>query len=159
MLKNRRTDCQTMMVTSPHPGDGKSTTISNLAVSFAQTGKKVLLIDSDMRRPTIAKVFGIDATPGLADKLRGTLDLPQVVQGTDVPNLSIMSHGSPTSEPAELLESVQFTNLLLECRKEFDLILIDAPPLLAVADPSIIAPLVDSVLLTVQVRKNGAAFG
>jgi capsular exopolysaccharide synthesis family protein len=155
MLKNRRGGCQTIMVTSPHPGDGKSTTISNLAVSFAQTGKKVLLIDSDMRRPTIAKVFGIDSTPGLADTLRGSHELEQVVQTTDVPNLSIMSHGSPTSEPAELLESVTFTNMLQQCRKEFDLILIDAPPLLAVADPSIVAPLVDSVLLTVQVRKNG----
>ncbi len=155
MLKNRRAGCQTMMVTSPHPGDGKSTTISNLAVSFAQTGKQVLLIDADMRRPTIAKVFGISFTPGLVDTLRGTSDLTECIQASDVANLSIMSHGALTSEPAELLESAQFTNLLHECRNKFDLILIDAPPLLAVADPSIIAPLVDSVLLTVQVRKNG----
>lgn len=155
MLKHRRGHSQVTMVTSPHPGDGKSTTISNLAVSFAQTGKRVLLIDSDMRRPTIAKVFGVQATPGLADRLRGERPLIDCVQTTDVANLSIMSHGSTTSEPAELLESVEFTTMLQECRNAFDMILIDAPPLLAVADPAIVAPLVDSVLLTVQVRKNG----
>ncbi len=70
-------------------------------------------------------------------------------------NLSVMTHGDRTSEPAELLESARFLKLLQECREKYDLVLIDAPPLLAVADPSIIAPLVDSTLLTVQVIKNG----
>lgn len=155
MLKNRRAGCQTMMVTSPHPGDGKSTTISNLAVSFAQTGKQVLLIDSDMRRPTISTVFGLDPRPGLADYLRDNRDLATCVQASAMANLSVMTHGDRTSEPAELLESARFLKLLKECREKYDLVLIDAPPLLAVADPSIIAPLVDSTLLTVQVVKNG----
>ncbi len=155
MLKNRRSGCQTMVVTSPHPGDGKSTTISNLAVSFAQTGKKVLLIDSDMRRPTIASVFGSSPKPGLADVLLGESGLRECCHRTDVPNLMLMPHGVRTSEPAELLESAKFIEMIDKCRNVFDLILIDAPPLLAVADPAIIAPHVDSVLLTVRVRKNG----
>lgn len=155
MLKNRRAGSQVMMVTSPHPGDGKSTTISNLAVSFAQTGQRVLLIDADMRRPTIAHVFGVDHAPGLSDRLRGQAPLRECVQATDVINLSVMTHGTSTSEPAELLESSEFTALLHQCRDQYDLVLIDAPPLLAVADPAIVAPLVDSVLLTVQVRRNG----
>ena len=154
MLKNRRAGGNAMMVTSPHPGDGKSTTISNLAVSFAQTGKKVLLIDADMRRPTIFSVFGVSSKPGLADVLTGNSELAECVQQSDSENLFIMSHGDYTSEPAELLESARFTTMLQQCREQFDLVLIDAPPLLAVADPSIIAPLVDSTLLTLQVRKN-----
>ncbi|MFG0262156.1 MAG: polysaccharide biosynthesis tyrosine autokinase [Novipirellula sp. JB048] len=155
MLKNRRGGCQTMVVTSPHPGDGKSTTISNLAVSFAQAGKKVLLIDADMRRPTIATVFGSVPQPGLADVLLGANNLRECCHQTDVPNLTLMPHGVRTSEPAELLESARFIEMMDNCRNTFDLILIDAPPLLAVADPAIIAPHVDSVLLTVRVRKNG----
>ncbi len=154
MLKNRSNDCQLMMVTSPHPGEGKSTTISNLAVSFAQTGKKVLLIDADMRRPTLHDVFGVLSKPGLADILTGKYRVPGALRPSGIENLFIMPHGTFTSEPAELLESRRFTLLIQQCRKAFDLVLIDAPPLLAVADPAIIAPLVDSCLLTVQVRKN-----
>jgi len=155
LISNRRGAVRTMMMTSPQPGDGKSTTISNLAISFVRTGKKVLLIDADLRRPMIAKLFGIEGGPGLADILENNKGLSECVHNTEMPNLFVMPHGKSTSEPAELLESLRLSTLLTEARGEYDLVLVDAPPLLAVADPAIIAPIVDSVILTLRVNKNG----
>jgi len=155
MVSNRKGSVQTMMMTSPQPGDGKSTTISNLAISFARAGKKVLLIDADMRRPVIAGLFGITDQPGLADVLIGQNSLDDAVVASVVSGLDILPNGAPTSVPAELLESQRLVLLLKEARRKYDLVLIDAPPLLAVADPAIIAPSVDAVVLTVRVNKNG----
>ncbi len=155
MIANRKGSIQTMMMTSPQPGDGKSTTISNLAISLARTGKKVLLIDADMRRPVISKLFGLDDQAGLSDVLFGEATLKEATVASGVHNLDVMPNGMPTSVPAELLESHRFAALLQEARAAYDLVLIDAPPLLAVADPAIIAPLVDSVILTVRINKNG----
>lgn len=155
LFKKGDGNAQILMVTSPHPGDGKSTTISNLAVSFAQTGKKVLLIDADMRRPTINSIFGIDSSPGLSDSIIEISELDLSFHQSEVPNLTIMPHGVRTSEPAELLQSPKFLTVLDQCRKRFDFILIDAPPVLAVADPVIIAPVVDAVLMALKIRKNG----
>ena len=155
LVANRKQSLQTMMMTSPQPGDGKSTTISNLAISFAGTRKRVLLIDADMRRPVISKLFGIDDHLGLADVLLGETSLEKATVASEVPGLDIMPNGLPTSVPAELLESHQMVKMLHDARRLYDLVLIDAPPLLAVADPAIIAPLVDSVILTVRITKNG----
>ena len=155
MVSNRKGSVQTMMMTSPQPGDGKSTTISNLAISFARAGKRVLLIDADMRRPVIAGLFGITDQPGLSDVLMGEKPLEEAAVESVVPGLSILPNGQATSVPAELLESQRLTLMLKEARRSYDLVLIDAPPLLAVADPAIIAPSVDSVVLTVRVNKNG----
>ena len=155
MITNRKESVQTMMMTSPQPGDGKSTTISNLAISFARAGKQVLLIDADMRRPVISGLFAVEGEPGLSDVLTGSISTKESIQDSSVPNLSLIANGSSTPAPAELLESPRFAMLLAELSHQYDLILIDAPPLLAVADPSIIAPLVDAVVLTVRVTKNG----
>ena len=155
MVSNRKGSVQTMMMTSPQPGDGKSTTISNLAISFARAGKKVLLIDADMRRPVIAGLFGINDQPGLSDVLVGEKTLEESAVESVVPGLSVLPNGQATSVPAELLESQRLSLLLKDARRQYDLVLIDAPPLLAVADPAIIAPSVDAVVLTVRVNKNG----
>lgn len=155
MISNRKDGARTLMMTSPQPGDGKSTTVSNLAVSIARTGKRVLLIDADLRRPMIASLFGLKNLSGLADVLNGKRGMADCIHGTELPTLFIMPNGSDTSEPAELLESSRLSKLLLQAKESFDVILIDTPPLLAVADPAIIAPIVDSVILTVRVYKNG----
>jgi succinoglycan biosynthesis transport protein ExoP len=155
LVLNKKNAVRSMMMTSPQPGDGKSTTISNLAVSFALVGKRVLLIDADMRRPMIGKLFGVQSEFGLADVLTGVAESDQAIKRSQVPNLDVMSHGAVTSEPAELLESDRFQSLLREAVDSYDLVLIDAPPVLAVADPAIIGPQVDSVVLTVRVTKNG----
>ncbi len=155
LISNRKDAIRTMMMTSPQPGDGKSTTISNLAVSFARAGKRVLLIDADLRRPMISQMFGLPRTPGLSDLLLQRQPLQECVFESDLPNLFIMPHGSATSEPAELLESTRLKEILEQAKQVYDLVLVDAPPLLAVADPAIIAPMVDSVILTIRVCKNG----
>jgi succinoglycan biosynthesis transport protein ExoP len=155
MIANRRGSVQSMMMTSPQPGDGKSTTISNLAISFARTGLKVLLVDADMRRPVISGLFGLKHSCGLADILMGQATLEEATTRSAIPDLDIVPNGLPTSAPAELLESHQLARTLQAACRDYDLVLIDAPPLLAVADPAIIAPLVDSVILTVRINKNG----
>lgn len=155
LISNRKEAVRTMMMTSPQPGDGKSTTISNLAVSFARAGKRVLLIDADLRRPMISNLFGLGELPGLSDLLTDSQPIEKTVFATELPNLTVMPHGRATSEPAELLESTRLRQVLAVVKQDYDLILIDAPPLLAVADPAIIAPLVDSIILTIRVCKNG----
>ncbi|QDS87225.1 Tyrosine-protein kinase ptk [Rosistilla ulvae] len=144
-----------MLVTSPMPGDGKSTMIVNLAAAIAKAGKSVLLVDADLRRPTLHKLLGVEASMGLAEYLRGDGDLESATVQTEVAGLDFISHGHHPSDPAELLESFGMERLIAEARQEYDYVFIDTPPLLAVADPLIIAAQVDSALLVVRVQKNG----
>ena len=146
---------KTILITSPQPGDGKSTTIGNLAVVLAQTGRRVLLIDADLRRPVVAKNFGIEKTVGLADVLQGDATINEAVDPSGVENLTLMTAGSPTGSPAELLEGASLGATLRRLEQDYDVILVDAPPVLAVSDPIIVSSHADAVLLTVRVRKNG----
>ena len=155
MIDAKQNDSKLYLMTSPQPGDGKSTTIANLATSIARTGKKVLLVDADLRRPMQSSLLGIEPRAGLSDVLRGNTKLGEAITETQVENLSLMPHGHATEDPAELLESPILAAILRRLATHYDLILIDAPPLLAVTDPAIIASSVDSVLLTVRVEKNG----
>lgn len=143
-----------IMMTSPSPGDGKSTMVCNLAVSLAQVGRKVLLVDGDLRRPTVAKTFGITAPNGLTDYLKEKTDFHSCCHPCEQENLTICPDGVVTSHPAELLQSERFTEFLSEARASFDIVLIDAPPLLAVADPAIIGSVVDGCFLTVRIERN-----
>jgi polysaccharide biosynthesis transport protein len=144
-----------IQITSPNMGDGKTTLATNLAVSVAQSGKRILLIDADFRRPRLHKMFNLDATTGLASVIAEDADLPDAIKATPVPNLSLLPCGPRPSNPAELLTSKRFLDLLDVLREQFDIILVDTPPLLAVSDPSVVAPRVDGVLLTIRVAKNG----
>ena len=143
-----------IMMTSPSPGDGKSTMVCNLAVSLAQVGRKVLLVDGDLRRPTVAKTFGITAPIGLTDYLKEKTDFHSCCHPCEQENLTICPDGVVTSHPAELLQSERFTEFLSEARASFDIVLIDAPPLLAVADPAIIGSVVDGCFRTVRIERN-----
>ncbi|OYP34111.1 GumC family protein [Rhodopirellula sp. MGV] len=150
----KRQSKKIFMITSPSPADGKSTTIANLAVSMAQTGKRVLLVDADMRRPTIASRFGVERGPGLSDYLHGDATLMECLHHTEQENLVICPSGSRTSSPSELLESDRFLEFIENVREGCDLVFFDAPPVLAVADPAIIALHVDCVLMGVRIEKN-----
>jgi capsular exopolysaccharide synthesis family protein len=144
-----------IQVTSPNMADGKTTLIANLAVSISQSGRRVLVVDADLRRPRIHRVFGLTAKVGLAEVIAGTAELDEAVQVTAVPNLSILPCGRRPPNPAELLTSPRLEDILDDVRGAFDYVLIDSPPLLAVSDPCIVAPRVDGLLLTIRVSKNG----
>src|SRR5262249_3549316 len=136
-----------IQVTSPNKGDGKSLLIANLAVSIAQSGKRVLLIDADCRRPRQHKVFNVRAESGLASVIGGMDDLPAAVVATAVPGLWLLPCGPVPPNPAELLTSPRFKHLLDEMREQYDFVLVDTPPLLAVTDPCVVAPRVDGLFL------------
>ncbi|MCD0460345.1 GumC family protein [Roseiconus lacunae] len=156
LLSAKRDQKRVLLVTSPSPGDGKTTTTCNLAVSLAQTGKRVLLIDADMRRPMINRVFGIDNSLGLSDLMRGHRALSMCLHECEQLNLTLCPSGSQTASPSELLESQRFSKFIEHMRSVYDIILIDSPPVLAVADPAILADRVDSCLLVAKVKTNNA---
>jgi capsular exopolysaccharide synthesis family protein len=141
-------------VTSPDMGDGKSTLAANVAISIAQAGKSVLLIDADFRRPCIHKLFSITAERGLASVIAGEAELDDVIVPSGVPGLSVLPCGPHPPNPAELLTIPRFKELLDYLRERYDLVLLDTPPLLAVTDPCVVVPHVDGVLLTIRVGKN-----
>lgn len=137
-----------ILVTSAEAGDGKTTTTANLGVSLAQAGKKVALVSADLRRPRLQDFFGKDQGPGLTNVLAGELTLSEALSRlTQMQNVTLLPSGPVPGNPAELLSSQSMRSLMLELRSEADFILIDAPPLLAVADSLMLAQLVDGVIL------------
>jgi capsular exopolysaccharide synthesis family protein len=143
-----------IQVTSPDQGDGKSTLIANLAVSIAQSGKSVLLIDADFRRPKVHKLFGLSEETGMATVLAGISELDEAIQPTLVDGLAVLPCGPQPPNPAELLTSPRFNTFLEAIRQRYDFVLIDTPPLLAVSDPSVVAPRVDGVILLIRLAKH-----
>ena len=137
-----------IIVTSPTPGDGKSTITANLALtlSFATT-HKVLLIDGDMRRGGLHRLFGLEGEPGLAEVLSGEADWRKVIQPTRYKNLSFLSAGEPTSHPGELIFSAACETMMEELRQEFEVVIFDTAPVLAVDDTPSLAPKVDGTLV------------
>jgi capsular exopolysaccharide synthesis family protein len=143
-----------IQVTSPDMGDGKTTLVANLAVSVAQSGKKVILIDADFRRPRLHKMFNLSAKQGLASVIVGDAQLEQAIQPTAVAGLFVVPCGPIPPNPAELLTLPRFRELLTLIREQFDFVLVDTPPLLAVTDPCVVVPHMDAVILTVRISKK-----
>ncbi len=146
---------QVIQVTSPDQGDGKSTLIANLAVAIAQSGRSVILIDADFRRPRVHKIFGLGkAEVGLASVITGEAELEAAIYSCEVPGLSVLPCGPRPANPADLLTSALFGEILEEIKKDYDFVLIDTPPMLRCSDPSVVAPRVDGVILTIRLSKN-----
>jgi succinoglycan biosynthesis transport protein ExoP len=135
-------------------GDGKTMLTANLAISIAQSGRKTLLIDADLRRPRIHQLFAHSARTGLATVIQGEASLDNAIQPSEIPGLSILPSGPLPPNPADLLTSPRFQQLLASAREKYDYVLVDTPALLAVTDPRVIAPLVDGVLLTFRMTKK-----
>jgi succinoglycan biosynthesis transport protein ExoP len=138
-----------IMVTSSKAEEGKTTTICNTALSLAQTGKRVLILECDMRRPRIRRIFQ-ESGEGMSEYLTGQVEFNAVVKETTIPNLSIVHAGTPPPNPGELLGSQRMQAAVLAAAKTFDFILIDTPPLMSVTDPLIVAPLADGVILVIK---------
>ena len=141
-----------IVITSSEPQEGKTVTTLNTAITLTQSGRKVLLIDGDMRRPRIHKALGAANAGGLSNYLSGNADLDDIVQDTEIPNLFLVSSGPIPPNPSELLASEHFDFLMETLKKSsrFDHVLIDSPPLLSVADPVIMASKAGAVILVVQ---------
>lgn len=158
MLKS--SSCQTILLTSTTQGEGKSWIVSNLAVTFAQTGKNVIIIDADMRRPRQNNIFGIDMFPGLSNYLagmssRGTdknIAVKDCIQATEIDNLYVLPAGNIPPNPSELLESTKTKELLNELKKIFDVVIFDGAPCLLVTDATIISRIVDSTILVASYK-------
>jgi polysaccharide biosynthesis transport protein len=137
-------------MTSAMQGDGKSTVLSNLAASFSQLGLSVLVIDADLRRPSLHRYFSSIHRCGLSDLLTGDMDPVDAIRETQLENVWIMLAGSSTAAPAELLQSKRFDYLLEVAQEQYDLVLLDLPPVLAVSDPLIVAPKLGGVIMVVR---------
>ena len=143
-------EIKTILITSSTPGEGKSTNASNLGVVFAQEGKKVLIVDADMRKPTLHYIFGLFNTVGLSTVLARKSELYDTIQETPIVGLSIISSGPIPPNPAELLSSNNMNTVLEEIKNVYDIIIFDAPPLLSVSDAQILSNKCDGTLLIVH---------
>jgi capsular exopolysaccharide synthesis family protein len=137
-------------VTSGQPGEGKTTTVINTAISLAQLGASVLVVDGDLRRPSAHKMFEISQSQGLSTYLSREIELEPLIQKLQIPNLSLLPCGPVPPNPAELISSEKMKTMVRELRSKYDHILIDSPPLMNVTDPVILSTLVDGVILVVH---------
>ena len=141
---------KSILVTSSLPQEGKTLISLNLAQIFAQAGERVILIDVDMRRPRVHKTFNIEQKKGLSDFLVGEVDLKDIIKPTSIDNLSVITSGTIPPNPSELLHSAKVRTLLDGLKTRFDRILLDSPPILSVADTSLLANMVDGVVLVIK---------
>lgn len=149
---------QTILITSTLPGEGKSWTSANLAVTFAQAGKQVVLVDADLRKGRQFSVFNVVARPGLSNYLSGVVnqgevynvdDIRSFIKETDIENLYVIPAGDVPPNPSELLVNSRMNQMLLDLKSQYDIIIFDAPPALLVADATILARIVDTTMIVV----------
>lgn len=143
-------DLKTIICTSANPYEGKSTTITNLATTFAQQGKKVLFVDADLRKPTAHRRFQLDNKIGLTSVLTKRHSLERAISLTNVENLWLLPSGPIPPNPAELLGSKSLIDLIEKSKTVFDMVIFDSPPVLAVTDAQILGNLCDGALLVVR---------
>jgi capsular exopolysaccharide synthesis family protein len=140
---------QVIMITSAVPKEGKTVVSSNLSISFGQTGSRTLLIDSDLRRGRLHRLFGLRKSPGLSDYLLGKVTLEQAIRPSGKENLSILSAGEHVESGTELLGSAKFAELMTHLRTEYERIIVDTPPVLGLSETSVLQSYVDGVLFVI----------
>ena len=151
LLSNLGAPPKVIMITSALPQEGKTTTSINCAVVLAQKGIRVLLIDADLRRPSIHKTLGMGPRSGLSNVLTGSATLQQAItRSTVLPNLSVLPAGTPPPNPAELLASTNMRDMLEELRGHYDHIVVDTPPTLSVTDAVVLSPRADAIVLVIR---------
>jgi capsular exopolysaccharide synthesis family protein len=142
-----------MCVVSAGAGEGKSTTVFNLATIFAQSGQRVVIVDSDLRRPTLHKMVGVTNSIGLTNYLLKQNTIEEVIQRTNVPTLDFMASGKLPSSSMGILSSAQMKNLINELKQRYDFVFFDSPPIMGVSDASILASEVDMTMQVIQYRR------
>jgi capsular exopolysaccharide synthesis family protein len=151
LLTNLGAPPKVIIVTSALPQEGKTTTSMNTALVLAQKGVRVLLIDADLRRPSIHKILGMGPRSGLSNVLTGSATLQQTITRSSIlPNLYILPAGTPPPNPAELLASTNMRDVLEELRGQYDHIVVDTPPTLSVTDAVVLSPRADAIVLVIR---------
>jgi tyrosine-protein kinase Etk/Wzc len=145
---------RSIMVTSPSPGDGKTTIACNLAAGLALNGRRILLVDANFRRPEVHRIFGLPNEQGFSDVLNAVAAFDEVLQETQVPNLAVMSAGPKPMNPTELFESQLLIDFIDRALEEFDHVIFDSGPLMVVAEAQAMAPRVDGVVSVVRAKTN-----
>jgi capsular exopolysaccharide synthesis family protein len=148
----------TLLVTSAAPEEGKSTTLANLAVTMAQGGRRTIVVDCDLRHPHQHEIFGVPGEPGLSNMMLNNQDRPPLV-ATSIEGLSLLPAGTPPENPADLLGSRQMDTIIANLKTRADIVLFDAPPVIAVTDAALLASKLDGALLVVsagQTRRDHA---
>ncbi len=160
-LKDESKNAKAFLTTSTVPGEGKSFLTTNLAMTFAAHGEKVVIVDCDLRKPNVHKSLGLENSRGVIDIVSGRYSLDEVTVKNFQPNLDVVVAGGRAKNPTQILNSKGFEQLIAELRKRYDRVFIDTPPLAAVSDALIILPLVDGSLFTIffnKVRRKAAQF-
>jgi tyrosine-protein kinase Etk/Wzc len=143
-------DCKVVMITSSFPGEGKTTIAANLALTFAQSGNRVLLVDCDLRRPNLHKIFDQSRNPGVTEVLAGDIPLANALHTTGIDNISVLTSGTIPPNPAELLCSDSMRELLARLRSSYDMVILDAPPVIPVTDAPLLTALTDLVVVVIE---------
>lgn len=153
--RSKNDDGSVILVSSPGPGEGKTTTIVNLAITYANLGKRTLLIDCDLRKPVTHKIFSIDKDPGLTRYLSGNEnELNSIIVNSEVNNLDVITCGVVPPNPSEILASSRMDEAITSLKKKYEIILIDSPPLLAVTDSFVLTKFADQFILVVRSGKT-----
>lgn len=145
---------KTWLITSSQPAEGKTTTAINVAISIAQLGRSVLIVDCDLRTPTVHEKLHVDQEPGLSTYLSGEVELEDVIRKSDIPGLSLILSGAVPHNPCDLISSRKMKEMVETLAKSYDYIMFDSPPLVNLADPLILSTIVDSVILIVNGGKS-----
>ena len=143
---------KTILFTSPLAREGKSSTVSNMGITFAEAGKRVVIVDTDLRKPKQARIFGVNSGsgPGLSRYLSSHIEPADIVKPTEVPNLQLITSGPLPANPIELLTSEKMDTLVAYLKRSFDFVLFDTPPLLAVSDALAMGPMADAIILVAR---------
>ena len=155
MLYSSENELKSILVSSAGPGEGKTTTVANLAITYANLGKKTILIDTDLRRPVVHKVFDLNREPGVTNYLSGqTNDINELTTKTDIENLYTITSGVIPPNPSEMLGSKRMIKLVRELNENYEMVLFDSPPLVAVTDANMISKEIDCIVLVVKVGQT-----
>ena len=155
MLYSSQDKIKSILVSSAGPGEGKTTTVANLAITYANLGKRTLLVDTDLRRPVVHKVFDKERDKGVTNYLSGqTEDIKSLIKSTEINNLYIITSGIIPPNPSEMLGSKRMTDLVRILEEDWDMILFDSPPLVAVTDANMISKEIDQIVLVVKVGQT-----
>ena len=141
---------RTLLITSSAPGEGKSITAANLGITMAQSGERVLLVDTDMRKPMLHRLFRLERQPGLTDFFLGEAEMQDIMKNTQIDNLSIITSGATPPNAPQLLASQKMKELIEELKGQFDIIVFDSPPVTVVTDPVVLGSNLDAVCLVIE---------